>query len=254
MNIRRNKSEQLKKMKAIIRQLKFKLEDLSKSEVSLSKYNKVKDSLKQAMLDNQMLNDTIMKLKDHADELTQKKNRLNFLIFLWMKEGYPINKIYQNEVKPIDSHRFNVLTPTKFKNSMKKLNEKLKLKKQWKSDEKSKINNNILSKNLVKDSFDWLPESFFDENEESQLFNKSQEIHHDVSINLNDSYEPIAEGPAKIQNKPLIVPTLDFNKLEQYNNAIKKAKKKQIEDKSIKAQAENFDEIESILSHAVDTS
>ena len=98
-----------------------------------------------------------------------------------------------------------------------------------------------------------MPESFFDDADESQLLNKSQEFKHDVSINLNDSYAPILEGPPKIQNRPKIVPTLDFNRLDQYNTAMKKAKKKRMDERNHKAQQDQFDEIESILSQAMDS-
>lgn len=124
------KSAQIKKMKAIIKQLKFKLEDMSKSDVGMSKYTKLKENYKQVSIENQHLSSTVAKLKEHSEDLNKKKNRLNFLIFLCMKEGYPINKIYQNEIKPIDSHRFNVLTPNKFKNSVKVLNENLRQRRQ----------------------------------------------------------------------------------------------------------------------------
>ena len=42
-----------------------------------------------------------------------------------MKKGYPVNKIFEEEVKPIDSHRFDLLTPSKYKNSIIKINEGL---------------------------------------------------------------------------------------------------------------------------------
>lgn len=76
------KTSQLKKLKAIIRQMKYKLDDVSKAEVSMSKYNKLKDNLKQALIENQELTNVTYKLKDQAEDLNKKKNRLNFLIFL----------------------------------------------------------------------------------------------------------------------------------------------------------------------------
>lgn len=54
----KRKSDQLKKMKAIIRQLKLKLEDVSKTEVNMAKYNKLKDSYKQLIEENDELNST----------------------------------------------------------------------------------------------------------------------------------------------------------------------------------------------------
>ena len=119
----KRKTDQLKKMKAIIRQLKIKLEEVSKTEVSSSKYNKLKENFKVLAEENEKLNHTAWKLRDLVDDLNQKKNKLNFLIFLWMKEGYPVNRIYKTEVQPIDSHRFDMLTPSKIKNSIKKMNE-----------------------------------------------------------------------------------------------------------------------------------
>ena len=119
----KRKTDQLKKMKAIIRQLKIKLEEVTKTEVSSTKYNKLKENFKVLAEENEQLNHTAWKLRDLVDDLNQKKNKLNFLIFLWMKEGYPVNRIYKTEVQPIDSHRFDMLTPSKIKNSIKKMNE-----------------------------------------------------------------------------------------------------------------------------------
>lgn len=246
----KRKAEQLKKMKAIIRQLKLKLEDVSKTEVSVSKYNKLKDNVKILVQENEELNNTAWKLKDLVDDLNQKKNKLNFLIFLCMKEGYPVNKIYKNEVKPIDSHRFEMLTPSKIKNSIKKMNENSNsLNKKSKSDDA--ILKNPENKNAsMNESFEQLAESFFDEVEESQILNKSHDTPHNYSVDLNWSYEPLAEGSPIMPKKLKIIPSLNFNKLDEYTKAVKDAKKKKMEEKK-KQHGEqddlNFDELESIL-------
>lgn len=102
-----------------------------------------------------------------------------------MKEGYPVNKIYKNEIKPIDSHRFDMLTPSKIKNSIKKINQDFsKSNKKSKSDDANQ--RNIENKNTaMNESCGHLAESFFDEADESQLLNKSQDISHRYSIDLN---------------------------------------------------------------------
>mmetsp|Transcript_21330 Transcript_21330/g.24523 ORF Transcript_21330/g.24523 Transcript_21330/m.24523 type:complete len:86 (+) Transcript_21330:2-259(+) len=83
-----------------------------------------------------------------------------------MKEGFPVEKIYKSEVKPIDSHRFNFLTPKKFKKTIMKINEEKKAKRPKSNDGKT------TGKELG-DSCKKLPESFFDEDNESQCLNKS---------------------------------------------------------------------------------
>ena len=247
----KRKTEQLSKMKAIIKQLKSKLEDTSKTEVSMSKYKKLKENFKILVNENEDLNNTAIKLKDLVDDLNQKKNKLNFLIFLWMKEGYPVDKLYKNEVKPIDSHRFDVLTPSKFKNIIKKMNEDSKKEKRSKSN--GATSENKVEKQLVNDSFEKFPESFFDEGNESNLLNKSQEtkqVNH--SIDLNWSYEPIVDGPPAMPKKLKIIPSLNFRKLDEYNKAVYEAKKKKMDEKkqNIENEDNNFDELESILKSA----
>lgn len=161
-----------------------------------------------------------------------------------MKNGYPINKLYQEEVKPIDSHRFDLLTPSKYKNSLKKLNEDLKqgkfLSKGDHQSSKTKIGLN--------ESFEQLPENFFEELDHSGMSNKSFDYSTYRSKELNASYIPILETPAIMPKKPCAIPTLDFGKLEQYNNAVKLAKKKKYQEKmkqeELGAEAE---EIESLL-------
>lgn len=102
------------------------------------------------------------------------------------------------------------------------------------------------------DSFEILPESIFNEDDESQISTRSQETKDKVCINLDDSFEPIVGGPAKVQKKPKLVPSLDFKKLNHYNNVVKQAKMKKNNPKNKIAKADDFDEIESILSHAMD--
>lgn len=203
------------------------------------------------MNENEDLNNTAMKLKDLVDELNQKKNKLNFLIFLCMKEGYPVDRIYKNEVKPIDSHRFEMLTPSKFKNSIKKINEEVR--KDNRSKSKGATRNNKADKSLLNLSQDKLPENFFDEMEENHLQNKSLDSSTTKTlVDLNCSYDPIVEGPPAMPKKLRIVPSLNFKKLDDYNRAVKEARKKKMDEKlkNIENQDNNYDELESILNSA----
>jgi hypothetical protein len=100
----------------MLKSLKAKIDRGSKNDISFNKYNNLKQNFKIVISENESLNIAAFRLKDKNEELVQKKNRLNFLIFLCMKQGYPVNKIYKEEVKPVDSHRFNLLTPSKYKN------------------------------------------------------------------------------------------------------------------------------------------
>ena len=247
----KRKTEQLSKMKAIIKQLKTKLEDTSKSEVSMSKYKKLRDNFKILVNENEDLNNTAMKLKDLVDDLNQKKNKLNFLIFLCMKEGYPVDRIYKNEVKPIDSHRFEMLTPSKFKNSIKKINEDFINNQRSKSNDAKKDKKS--EKTLFNFSNEKLPESFFDETDEINGQNRSQEsISTKNLVDLNCSYDPIVEGPPVMPKKLRIVPSLNFKKLDDYNRAVKEARKKKVNEKckQVENEENNFDELESILNSA----
>ena len=179
------------------------------NEVSMSKYNKLKESYKALTDENDHLNNTALKLKDLVDDLNQKKNKLNFLIFLWMKEGYPVNRIYKNDVEPIDSHRFDILTPSKIKNSIKKMNEN-KAKNKSKSQGPTMREGTWIASNM-KESFEQLPESFFNDVNESQILNKSHEIsHQNISIDLNGSYEPIVKGLPEMPKKLTSIPILNF--------------------------------------------
>ncbi|CAI2379278.1 unnamed protein product [Moneuplotes crassus] len=237
-------SEELRKFKSGIKALKLKLESAkNKPEVSYSKYNKLKQNFKLLLNENDQLNNAAIRYKEQVDDLTQKKNRLNFLIFLCMKNGYPITKLYQEEVKPIDSHRFDLLTPSKYKNSLKKLNEEIKegtFKKENSKETKARFGLN--------ESFDQLPENFFEELDNSKMSNKSFDYSTSRTKDLNASYLPILDSPAKIPKKPVLIPTLDFKKLEQYNNAVKMAKKKKYEEKMKHDQyGAEVEEIESLL-------
>jgi len=108
------------------------------------------------MNENEQLNNTACKYKEQTEDLQQKKNRLNFLLFLCMKQGCPVSKIYNEEVKPIDSHRFDLLTPSKYKKSIQKLNEEIRV-------------NKITKVNFpLNESFEQLPESFFEELDQSE--------------------------------------------------------------------------------------
>lgn len=244
----KRKADQMKKLKTTIKQLKTRLDDILKADVNLAKYSKLKDTCHALAVENDQLNHTALKLKDQVDDLNQKKNRLNFLVFLCMKEGYPVGKLYKNEVKPIDSHRFDILTPSKFKRGVKKINEDIKNKKRSKSQDKSdaKESNGL----KCDDSFEELPEDLFDEKEDSQLLNKSQDFVTNRTIGINHSYDAIVEGPPIMPKKLPIVPSLDFNKLSEYNKALKEAKKKRLQAKQMDKQGpsgEEFDEIESLL-------
>lgn len=237
-------SEELRKLKSGIKSLKLKLESAkNKPEISYAKYNKLKQNFKLLLNENDQLNNAAVRYKEQVDDLTQKKNRLNFLIFLCMKNGYPINKLYQEEVKPIDSHRFDLLTPSKYKNSLKKLNEEIKqgtLKKEAPKGTKAKVGLN--------ESFDQLPENFFEELDKSGMSNKSFDYSTSRSKDLNASYLPILDSPAKVPKKPALIPTLDFKRLEQYNHAVKMAKKKKYEEKMKHDQyGAEVEEIESLL-------
>ena len=58
-----------------------------------------------------------------------------------MREGFPVAKLYKEEVKPIDSHRFDLLTPSKFKKSIAKLNEDMAKPIRGRSQENRNTNN-----------------------------------------------------------------------------------------------------------------
>lgn len=221
----KKKSDELKRMKSMIKSLKAKCEGASKGEISVSKYNKLKENFKIAVSENEQLNEVALKLKDQVEDLTQKKNRMNFLIFLCMREGYPVTKLYKEQVKPIDSHRFDLLTPSKLKNSIKKMNSEI----------------------IPFNGAELIPENFFDEVEENEFLNKTQEYATYRSIGLNGSYEAIVEGPPLMPKKTSLVPTLDFNKLNEYNKAVKLAKKKKQQEKLKQGE---IDELGSLLNSA----
>ena len=50
--------------------------------------------------ENKLLNDSLIYSKN-------KENKLMYLVFKLHKKGYPINDIYEKEVKPISTLRFN---------------------------------------------------------------------------------------------------------------------------------------------------
>mmetsp|Transcript_27495 Transcript_27495/g.27367 ORF Transcript_27495/g.27367 Transcript_27495/m.27367 type:complete len:239 (-) Transcript_27495:16-732(-) len=220
-------SEELRKMKSGIKSLKLKLESAkNKPEVDHSKYEKLKQNFELLLNENDQLNNAAMRYKEQVDDLSKKKNRLNFLIFLCMKNGYPVSKLYQEEVKPIDSHRFDLLTPSKYKNSLKKLNEEMKKS----SPVRSSSQKNLTRVNL-NESFEPLPENFFEELDGCGMSNKSFDYSTARSKELNASYLPILDSPAKHPQKPSLIPTLDFKKLDDYNQAVKAAKKKKYEER-----------------------
>lgn len=231
----KRKTDELKKLKSTIKSLKAKISSGSNSDISYNKYNKLKQNFKIVISENEQLNNAALKLKDQNDDLIKKKNRLNFLVFLCMKQGYPVNKIYKEEVKPIDSHRFDLLTPSKYKNSIKKLNEEMKIR----SDS---------NKNALSESYENLPENFFEALDESESLNKSLEYSTNRTKGLNESYDPILEGPAIMPKKPSLIPSLNFNKLDEYNKQVKLAKKKRLDEKSKQGgYGEEADELESLL-------
>lgn len=231
----KRKTDELKKLKSMIKGLKAKISSGNSSDISYNKYNKLKQNFKMVMSENEQLNDVALKLKDQNDDLMKKKNRLNFLVFLWMKQGYPVNKIYKEEVKPIDSHRFDLLTPSKYKNSIKKLNEEMK----------AKLDSN---KNALSESYENLPENFFEALDESDTLNKSDEHSTNRTKGLNESYDPILEGPAIMPQKPSLIPSLNFNRLDEYNKQVKLAKKKRLDEKSKQGGfGDEVDELESML-------
>ena len=102
----------------------------------------------------------------------------------------------------------------------------------------------------MKESFEQMPESFFNEVDESQILNKSHDAsRNNYSVDLNGSFEPLVQGCPAMPKKLVIIPTLNFKKLDDYTKAVKEAKKKKIEErkKQHMDDANNFDEIESIL-------
>mmetsp|Transcript_37511 Transcript_37511/g.43114 ORF Transcript_37511/g.43114 Transcript_37511/m.43114 type:complete len:162 (+) Transcript_37511:924-1409(+) len=158
-----------------------------------------------------------------------------------MKEGYPVEKLYKNEVKPIDSHRFEFITPRKIKNTIKIINENIK-QRRLKSQDPILRSGNV----SIKESNRLLPESFFDDDSESQALNKSHDIVMNLSVDLNGSYEPITQGPAQPAKIPGSIPCLNFHKLDEYNRAVKKAKQN-AKAEQLKVPADVMDEIDSVL-------
>lgn len=159
-----------------------------------------------------------------------------------MKEGYPIAKIYKEEVKPIDSHRFDLLTPSKFKKSIIKLNEDMVKPNRGRSQENRNTNN---CNHQVSDP---IPENIFDDSH-SEIIEDSNIFATNRTIGLNGSYDPITTGAAVEQKRPFQVPSLNFKKLDDYNRAMKNAKKKKNLEKTNIKQGElaSHDELESLI-------
>lgn len=64
------------------------------------------------LLDNQILINASLKeeiktLQDGLEYSKNKENKLMYLIFKLHKKGYPVNDVYESEVKPISTRRFN---------------------------------------------------------------------------------------------------------------------------------------------------
>jgi hypothetical protein len=238
----KRKKEEIKKMKAIIKQLKSKLEQVSTSEVSNEKYLRLKEKFKLLLSENDQLNSLAYKLKDQVEDLNRKNNRSNFLMYLCMKEGYPVARIYKEEVKPIDSHRFDLLTPSKFKKSIIKLNEDMGKPNRGRSQENRNTNN---CNQKVPDP---IPEDIFDDSQ-SEIIEDSNIYATNRTIGLNGSYDPIITGAPAEQNKPFQVPSLNFDKLDEYNKAVKNAKKNKHNEKMLMKQGEykESDELESLI-------
>ena len=213
-NYSKRKNEEIKNLKQIIKGLRLKVESTHLGSDSDAKMLKIKEKFKLLVAENEHLADTSLKMKDRVDDLSQKKNQLNFLVYLCMKEGCPVGKLFNQEIKPIDSHRFDLLTPSKIKSSMKKLNEEMQKLAQ------SKTNNSV---------FEPLPEEFFEDSDD--LHEYSVEMATNRTIGINGSYDNIVMGPPAEQTKPSLVPSLDFQRLSDYNKAIELAKKKKIQEK-----------------------
>ena len=73
---------------------------------------------------------------------------------------------------------------------------------------------------------------------------KSLEYSTYRSKELNASYEAIVDGPAIMPSKPCMVPSLNFQKLREYNEEVKLAKKKKMEEKM--KQGKNEQEMQEI--------
>jgi hypothetical protein len=104
------------------------------------------------------------------------------------------------------------------------------------------------SKNGLTESFEKLPENFFEALDQSEILNKSHDYSTDRTKGLNESYDPIVDGPVFLPIKPSLIPSLDFNKLDEYNKKVKIAKQKhQEENLKEGGSGDEIDELESIL-------
>lgn len=56
---------------------------------------------------NLNLNDENKALQQDLEYSKCKENKLMYLIFKLHKKGFPVNDIYESEVKPISTNRFN---------------------------------------------------------------------------------------------------------------------------------------------------
>jgi hypothetical protein len=53
------------------------------------------------------LNEENKKLIEDVTYSKNKENKLMYLIFKLHKKGYPVNEVYEREIKPIETARFN---------------------------------------------------------------------------------------------------------------------------------------------------
>ena len=53
------------------------------------------------------MNEEIISLNDQVMYSKNKENKLMYLIFKLHKKGYPVNDIYEKEVKPIPTSKFD---------------------------------------------------------------------------------------------------------------------------------------------------
>eukprot|EP00347_Sterkiella_histriomuscorum_P009373 403341463 len=105
-----------------------------------------------------------------------KENKLMYLVFKLHKQGFPVNDIYANEVKPISTRRFN--------------NEMMEKGGEFNDPNSAMNNGGLMTPDMRGESF--------------------------ISFDSQGSYEDLGLQKVQIKRKPDVIPSLNFQGLPEY--------------------------------------
>ena len=171
-------------------------------------------------------------LQHYQNELTyykQRENKLMYLLYTLQKRGYPVQTIFENEIKDIPTSRFtecfnddssSPLNNTHTSPQQNPINSNLHHHNLSHNDSKSNAKARGAHWNAIKKNrkLPWTPPFKKNRNRVIDILSESEPKLRTDSLDSDVSDDSLLALPVKISKKPENVPTLNFEAIPQYTS------------------------------------